>query len=149
MVRIIAEGLGCELDAVETFVERLPLERTVDVPGMGAFEAGTQGAFRFEVRGVIDGEARIVVEHVTRIDDSCAPQWPTPTNEGGVHRVRISGRPNLEVTIHSEDPLETGPAAGGNATAANRIVNAIPAVHAARPGVLSPLDLPPMRGTLR
>ena len=32
-------------------------------------------------------------------------------------------------------------------TAANRIVNAIPAVCAAAPGILSPLDLPAINGT--
>jgi hypothetical protein len=149
MVRIVADGVGVELEAIDTAVERLPLEATIDVPGMGVFEAGTQGAFRFEVRGLIAGTPRIVVEHVTRIDDSCGPQWPVPSNEGGAHRVLISGRPNLEVSVHSEDPLETGPGAGGNATAANRVVNAIPAVHAARAGMLSPLDLPPMRGVAR
>jgi hypothetical protein len=146
MVRIVADGVGAALDAVETHVERVPLERSIDVPGMGRFEAGTQGAFRFEVRGMIQGSPRIVVEHVTRIDDDCAPQWPSPPNQGGVHRVLLRGRPDLEVTLHSEDPLESGPGAGGNATAANRIVNAIPHVRAAAPGVLSPLDLPAMRG---
>jgi len=39
---------------------------------MGTFERGTQGAFRFEVRGIVDGHALLVVEHVTRIDDVCA-----------------------------------------------------------------------------
>ena len=116
---------------------------------MGRFEAGTQGAFRFEVRGMIDGAARIVMEHVTRIDDDCAPQWPIPPHEGGVHRVQLRGRPNLEVTLHSEDPLEDGPGAGGNATAANRIVNAIPFVREAAPGIVSPLELPAMRGPVR
>src|SRR5436309_117429 len=55
MVRILAEALGVELEAVRTHVERRPLERTVEVPGMGTFEAGTQGAFRFEVQGIVDG----------------------------------------------------------------------------------------------
>jgi hypothetical protein len=149
MVRLIAEGVGAELDSVDSVVERLPLTSTIEVPGMGTFEAGSQGAFRFEVRGLIADTPRIVVEHVTRIDDACGPQWPMPPNEGGAHRVLISGRPNLEVSVHSEDPLESGPGAGGNATAANRIVNAIPAVHAAPAGMLSPLDLPPMRGIAR
>ena len=38
------------------------------MPGMGTFEAGTQGAFRFEVQGIVDGQPRLVVEHVTRIE---------------------------------------------------------------------------------
>jgi hypothetical protein len=146
MVRILADALELELDAVRTHVERRALERTVEVDGMGKFEAGTQGAFRFEVQGIVGGRPLLVVEHVTRIDDDCAPDWPTSTQPGGIHRVRITGHPNLDVTIHGTEPGEPGAAGGGNATAANRIVNAIPAVCAAPAGPVSPLDLPPITG---
>ena len=43
---------------------------------MGTFEAGTQGAFRFEVQGIVGGSPLFVVEHITRIDDDCTPEWP-------------------------------------------------------------------------
>jgi hypothetical protein len=146
MVRILADALGVELEAIRTQVERRALDRTVDVPGMGTFEQGTQGAFRFEVQGIVDGRALFVAEHVTRIDDECAPEWPSSTQPGGIHRVRITGHPNLDVTIHGTEPGEPGAAGGGNATAANRIVNAIPAVCSAPAGPLSALDLPPITG---
>jgi len=145
MVRVLADLLEVELDAVTTFVERRPLERTVEVAGMGTFEAGTQGAFRFEVVGVVEGRPLLVVEHITRIDDACAPDWPQ-SSIGGEHRVVISGHPNLVVSAHGTEPGEPGAAGGGNATAANRIVNAIPAVCAAPPGLLSVLDLPLVTG---
>jgi 2,4-diaminopentanoate dehydrogenase len=146
MLRILAELLELELDDVTTHVERRPLERTIDVPGMGVFEAGTQGAFRFEVRGMVGGRAPLVVEHVTRIDDECAPDWPQSHSPGGEHKVVMTGHPNLEVAVHGTEPGEPGAAGGGNASAANRIVNAIPAVRAAAPGAVSPLDLPPITG---
>jgi hypothetical protein len=146
MLRILADLLGLELDAVTTHVERRPLERTVEVPGMGTFEAGTQGAFRFEVRGEVGGRAPLVVEHITRIDDECAPEWPQSSSPGGEHRVCVTGHPNLVVSIHGTEPGEPGAAGGGNATAANRIVNAIPAVCDAAPGPVSTLDLPPITG---
>jgi len=146
MVRILAEALAVELDSVVTHVERRPLERTIEVPGMGTFEAGTQGAFRFEVQGIVAGRPRLVMEHVTRIDDDCAPDWPSSTSPGGIHRVRITGHPNLDVTVHGTEPGEPGAAGGGNATAANRIVNAIPAVCEAPAGPVNVLDLPPITG---
>jgi len=146
MVRILGDGLDRPVDRVETHVERRPLERSVDVPGMGRFEAGTQGAFRFEVRGLHRGEALFVVEHVTRIDGACAPDWPYPPEGRGCHRVSLRGTPELHVTVHGADAFEPGPAGGGNASAAGRIVNAVPAVCAAAPGVLTPLDLPPITG---
>ena len=147
MIRVLADGLGVELDRIDTVTDRRPLDRTITVDGMGNFEAGTQGALRFEVRGIVDGRPLLVVEHVTRIDDDCAPDWPRPDPGGGFHRVVISGQPTLTVTVDGEDLSEPGTAAGGNASAANRIVNAIPAVCDARPGPIHPLDLPTIVGS--
>ncbi len=146
MVRMVGEGMGRPVDAVETVVERRPLEQSIDVPGMGNFEAGTQGAFRFEVQGIVDGQVRYVIEHVTRIDDSCAPDWPYPPEGQGCHQVQFTATPDLTVTIHGEDAFEPGPAGGGNASAACRLVNAIPALVQANPGVVSSLQLPEIRG---
>ena len=141
MLRLIAEALGEELDGVETVVEKRALERDVEVDGMGRFAKGSQGAFRFEVRGMIDGVARIVAEHVTRIDDACAQEWPRPPEGQGAHCVLLDANPKLSLSLHADDRFETGAAAGGNGTAAGRMVNAIPAVVAAAPGILTPLDL--------
>lgn len=145
-LHILSKALAYPLDAIEVQVERRALEHTVEVPGMGTFEAGSQGAFRFEVRGMRSGESRLVVEHITRIDDRCAPDWSYPPRGQGCHQVLISGNPDLVLSVHGHDPVEPGPAGGGNCTAANRIVNAIPAVCDAAPGILSPLDLPPVNG---
>jgi 2,4-diaminopentanoate dehydrogenase len=142
MVRLVADALDVELDDVTTWTDRLPLAETVDVPGMGRFDAGTQGAMRFEVRGMVKGKARIVVEHVTRIIDDIAPDWPVaPPGRQGAHRVIISGQPSIEVTICADDGSGNS-AEGGNATAAGRLVHAIPAVVAAAPGIVTTLDLP-------
>jgi len=145
VLRVLADGLGVTIADIRTTVEKLPLESTVHVDGMGEFEAGTQGAFRFEVQAfrADDEQPYLVVEHVTRIDDRCAPDWPYPPSGQGCHEVIISGRPHLTVTVHGEDPGEPGAAGGGNATAANRLVNAIDAVCAAPPGLVHPLDVPP------
>lgn len=146
MVELVAASMDYPLDSIETQVERLPLETTIHVDGMGEFEAGTQGAFRFEVRGMRNGKARIVVEHITRIDKSCAPDWPYPPEGEGCHQTIIKGNPELIVSFHGHDPVEPGPAGGGNSSAANRIVNAIPAVCDAAPGIVTPLDLPLIHG---
>ena len=146
MVRLVGAALGKPVERIEVQVERLPLERTIEVPGMGTFEAGTQGAFRFEVRGYHGGAPLYVLEHVTRIDDKCAPHWPYPPEGRGCHQVIISGDPDLHVSVHAEDHHEPGAAGGGNASAANWVVNAIPAVCAAPPGVVTHLDLPRISG---
>ena len=142
MVRVLADGLGVVLDDITTHVERFALDETVEVPGMGTFVAGSQGAFRFEVRGIVAGAPLIVMEHVTRIVPETSPHLPTPPNGRlGCHRVIISGRPSIVVTIEPDDGTGN-PAEGGNATAAGRMINSIPAVCAAPPGPVHPLDLP-------
>lgn len=147
MIRVLADMLGLTLSAVTTHVERRPLVDTIEIPGMGTFDAGTQGAFRFEVCGVVGDAVPLVIEHVTRIGVGCAPDWPTSTSPGGEHRVVLSGNPHLVVSVHGTEHGEPGAAGGGNASAANRIVNAIPAVCAAAPGALHPMDLPAIDGS--
>ncbi|WP_031936467.1 dihydrodipicolinate reductase [Prescottella defluvii] len=141
-VRLMARALGLELDKVGETVERRALDADVTTTSMGDFAAGTQGALRFEVQGIVDGLPRIVVEHVTRIHPSCAPDWPTPPDGGaGAHRVIIEGRPRIEVTVEATD--EGGSrAAGGNATAVGRLVNAIDWLAAAEPGLYDALEVP-------
>ncbi|MGI5169100.1 dihydrodipicolinate reductase [Spirillospora sp. CA-253888] len=140
-VRLMARALGVELDEIRETLERRPLDTAVTTPTMGEFAAGTQGAVRFEVQGVVEGEPRIVIEHVTRIHASCAPDWPVPPDGDGAHRVVIEGRPRIEVTVEATD--EGGNrAAGGNATAVGRLVGAIDWLTAAEPGLYDALDVP-------
>ena len=141
-LRLMARALGVELDDIVETVDRRALDDTVETAQMGTFEAGTQGALRFEVQGVVDGEPVIVIEHVTRIHPSCAPDWPSPPDGGdGAHRVIIEGRPRIEINVEATD--EGGNrAAGGNATAVGRIVNAIPWLRSADPGLYDALDVP-------
>jgi len=140
-VRLMARALGVELDEIRETLDRRALETTVGTRTMGEFEAGTQGAVRFEVQGFVGGEPRIVIEHVTRIHPSCAPDWPSPPNGDGAHRVIIEGRPRIEVTVEAADEGENR-SAGGNATAVGRLVNAIDWLVDAKPGLYDALDVP-------
>ncbi len=141
-VRLIARALGVKVEEIRETVLRRPLEQTIETPQMGIFEAGTQGALRFEVQGIVDGEARIVIEHITRIHASCAPDWPMPPDGGdGAHKVIIEGRPRIEINVEATDE-DGNRAAGGNATAVGRLVNALPWLAAAEPGIYDALDVP-------
>lgn len=140
-LRMMARALGVELDEIREQVERRALDEDV-TNGMGLFEKGTQGGLRFEVQGIIGGEVKLVVEHVTRIHPSVAPDWPAPAGGGaGAHVIVIEGDPRITVTVEAE--AEGGNrAAGGNATAAARLVNAIPWLRDQRPGLYDALDVP-------
>lgn len=140
-VRMIARALGVEIEEIRETLDRRPLAETVTTQTMGDFEAGTQGAVRFEVQGIVDGEPRIVVEHITRIHPSAAPGWPQAPNGVGAHLIIIEGQPRIEVTMEATD--ENGNAsAGGNATAVGRLVNALDWLVAAEPGVYDAFDVP-------
>jgi len=141
-LRALGEALALDVEAIHEVVERHPLERDVELAD-GRLAAGTQGAFRFEVQGIVEGRPRLVVEHVTRIADFTAPQWPRPARMGH-HQVRISGRPNLVLTFEGE--VDGDHVAGGNAAAAARLVNAIPFVCRAAPGLLSGAAVPAIAG---
>ncbi|GAA3244743.1 NAD(P)H-dependent amine dehydrogenase family protein [Nonomuraea helvata] len=141
-IRLMARALGVELDEIRESRDRRPLDATV-----GEYEAGTQGAVRFEVQGIVGGEPRIVIEHVTRIHPSCAPDWPTPPNGVGAHRVIIEGRPRIEVTVEATDEGGNG-SAGGNATAVARLVGAIGWLADEEPGLYDALDVPLRPGRL-
>jgi hypothetical protein len=149
-IRLIARALGVELDEIRETLERRALEETVENV-MGTFEAGTQGGLRFEVQGIVDDEPVIVLEHITRIHPSVAPDWPSPADGGaGAHTVIIEGSPRISLSLEAEE--EGGNrAAGGNATAAGRLINAVPWLRAAGPGIYDALDVPltPATGKLR
>jgi hypothetical protein len=146
-VRLMARALNVELDDVRETLDRRALDTTVTTRTMGEFTEGTQGAVRFEVQGIVDGEPRIVIEHVTRIHPSCAPDWPQPPSGAGAHRVIVEGRPRIEVTVEASDEGENR-SAGGNATAAGRLVNAIEWLVDAKPGLYDALDVPIKPGHL-
>ncbi|MEU6126654.1 dihydrodipicolinate reductase [Streptomyces sp. NPDC047123] len=141
-IRLMARALDVRIDEIRETMARHPLDETVHTRTMGEFAAGTQGAVRFEVQGIVDGVPRIVIEHVTRIHPSCAPHWPTPPDGGdGAHKVIVEGRPRIEVTVEATDEGENR-SAGGNATAVGRLVNALDWLVSAEPGLYDALDVP-------
>jgi hypothetical protein len=136
----IAEQLGVTLDRIEEHHEFWVTPEPIDCTMMHVETGGVAGV-RFSIEGIVGGEPRIVMEHVTRLGQTAAPHWPYPP-EGrmGVHRVVVTGDPGVE--------LETFVGLGGDvnlagvtATAA-RVVNAIGPVCDAEPGLLSICDLP-------
>ena len=110
-VHLIARALGVEIEEIRETLERRALDEDV-TNSMGLFARGTQGALRFEIQGIVEGEPVIVVEHVTRIAPDVAPDWPMPADGGdGAHKVIIEGRPRIEVTSRRPMKAATAPPA--------------------------------------
>ncbi len=144
VVRQLAAGLGLELDEVTETHTRVPAPESFDIAS-GHIAEGTTAAIRFEVRGMKDGEVAVVLEHVTRLRDDLCPDWPQPAQHGGSYRIEITGEPSYTVDLCLSSPNGDHNHAGLVATAA-RVVNAIPAVIDAAPGIVTALDLPPVTG---
>ena len=139
-IQLMAEGLGVEVEEIREVHERMPAPDDLQTPA-GIVKEGTSAALRFEVQGIIGGKPVLVVEHVTRMHDSMAPDWP----QGEGYHVIIEGRPRMICKFGFED--EHGDTAvGGVILTATRLVNAIPAVCSAPPGFMSELDLPLITG---
>jgi hypothetical protein len=143
-IRLIGRGLGLEIDEITEEVERLSLSESVDTV-IGQFEKGTQGAFWLKVIGKSGGRDRIVIDHITRIHPSCAPDWPQPDQGAGDHRVIVHGDPELTIVSRADVPGGTR-ADGGNTTAANRLLGALEWLSTQKPGIYDGLDVPLQTG---
>jgi 4-hydroxy-tetrahydrodipicolinate reductase len=142
-IQMIAEALDVKVDEIVESYEKASLDHDVEID-LGRIEAGTMAALRFEVAGMVAGRKAIIVEHVTRLHDDAAPDWPKGHGQG-FYRVEISGSPsiNLDVEWVGEDGDHN---TGGLLVTAMRLVNAIPAVCDAAPGLVSAIDLPMVAG---
>jgi 2,4-diaminopentanoate dehydrogenase len=140
VVRQLAAGLGIELDEVTETHTRVPAPEAFDIAS-GHIAEGTTAAIRFEVQGRKDGRVAVVLEHVTRLRDDLCPDWPQPAQHGGSYRIEITGEPSYTVDLCLSSRHGDHNHAGLVATAA-RVVNAIPAVLDAAPGIVTTLDLP-------
>jgi len=143
-LRELAAGFGVELDGITESYEREHATEAFDVAA-GHIPVGGVEAVRFEITGTVDGRPAFVVEHVTRLRPDVRPDWAQPAQAGGSYRVEIIGEPSYTIdvcpTSREGDHNYAAILAG-----AGRVVNAIPAVVAAEPGIRTTLDLPLIRG---
>jgi hypothetical protein len=130
----VADLLGLQLDALELVWETATTDRDIET-AYGLVEAGTIGGLWWQLQGRVGGRERVVVEHFMRAAPHVGPDWESPTGKGGV-RIRVLGRPDLRVDTSSSGIV------GALSTTAMHVVNAIPMLVAASPGVKGPEDLP-------
>lgn len=71
----LADALGLQLDRVDDTIEKWVTDEDYETAS-GPLPAGTVGAMRFRLIGIKDGEERIVIEHITRMGEHSAPDWP-------------------------------------------------------------------------
>jgi hypothetical protein len=146
-VRYIADGLGVEVSEIRESYDRRMTEQPIET-AFGTVQPGTCGAIRFQAIGVVDAREAIVIDHITRLARHVGTDWPIGEQDLS-YRIVIEGKPNLDVWITPtlDDPVEAGiPTMGSGAGAmlatAMRVVNAVPYVVDAEPGLLRSLEMP-------
>jgi hypothetical protein len=139
-IYLIAAGLGVEVEEVRGSLDRQLTSRDVEV-AFGTIEAGTCGAVRTRAAGVVGGIEAIVIEHVIRMARDVAPDWPTSDCDA-TYRVDIEGDPDIHCVLTLGEAEGHGAGRAAMAATAMRVVNAIPYVVDASPGLLSSLDIP-------
>ncbi len=153
----LATGLGTKIDHIDESVERIAATESFDTP-TGHIAAGTIAAMRSTLTGYVGEKATFILDHVTRMRDDIAVDWPQPhisiapkdlgygpASGRGLYRVEIEGSPSMRCEFEIADDHDHD--LGARMAGASRMVNAIPAVCAAPPGLLSALDLPLITGT--
>jgi hypothetical protein len=141
MVVMLADALGIKLDEIREEHERLPAPESFETK-MGKIEKGTCAAVRFEVQGIVDGKPMVVAAHVNRLRDDVGPQWDRLSGgKKSGYKIEVKGSPSFTCEIEPMGEDGDHNTAGITGTAM-RVVNAIPVVCDAAPGVVSTLDLP-------
>jgi 2,4-diaminopentanoate dehydrogenase len=137
---LVADGLGATIDDF-TYDRQVSVAAAPFDVKAGRIEAGTVSAQRFSCSAIIGGRKALTIEHITRLGDEQAPEWPT----GRGWKVTVEGRPSMvlesRIATHGEDETDQG--CLGTAMHA---VHAIAPVCAAAPGIRTFLDLPTIVG---
>ncbi|CAA0124507.1 2,4-diaminopentanoate dehydrogenase [Mycolicibacterium vanbaalenii] len=135
-MRMIADGLKVELGDVEYSREVAVTDEPISIAA-GEIPAGTVAAVKFHYRGFINERPAITLEWIWRITDSVAPEWPTGDSRW---ILRVEGNPSIESSIDIGTTEDAG--RGTSIAVATLLLNAVPIVCEAPPGILDNLSLP-------
>jgi 4-hydroxy-tetrahydrodipicolinate reductase len=135
-LHLLAKSMGVEIEEITEGYEVVYAEAPFDVAA-GHIPAGTISGMRFSARGMIGGEPRIIVEHVTRLREE---DFPEVDFHGYGYRAEVEGEPrirlDMDLTSQKGDAVHAA-----HVACAMALVNAIPQVCDAPPGILTYLDL--------
>ncbi|MBL7489468.1 dihydrodipicolinate reductase [Frankia sp. AgB1.9] len=152
-LRELCDAMGVDIEDWNTVYETDSLDHDIET-GFGTVHAGTASVVRFELQALNGGRPVAVVEHVDRVGMGSGPQWKGPFGpEVFAFRIEVEGNPSftLEHQVSAPSAASDGTARTGNSrhfafitagkSTAMPLVNAIPAVCAAGPGLLGPRDV--------
>ncbi|WP_099023312.1 NAD(P)H-dependent amine dehydrogenase family protein [Mycolicibacterium palauense] len=141
---MMADAIGAPLDRMTFDVEFTAATADTDL-GFMTIPEGSVGSVYGYHRGWV-GERNVVsVGFNWTMGDHVTP--PKPLEHG--HVIQVCGMPNMRTVLHCLPPrdwAEPGFMGLGMIYTAMPVTNAVPAVVAAAPGIVTPKDLPPVTG---
>lgn len=138
-LRQLADGLSVPLDEVTATGTVGTAAKPVKV-GTTTIEAGTVAAWRFEVTGWRNGKPFMVVRPTWYLTQDLEQDWKGQVRDTGWHVVVEGDAPlDIDVRVTSENYAAVSPG-----YSAHIVVNAVPLVCEAPPGIRTTLDLPRM-----
>ena len=129
---MVADGLELGVSEVVSTLETELAENDLEVAA-GTVRKGTVAGQHWRWSGMADGKEVVAHETIWRIHPDVAPDWADGNNW-----LRFKGNPNVNFEIERDFGFMDN---GGIATAMH-MVNAIPYVMDAEPGIKTLLDLP-------
>ena len=136
-LRSVADALSIPLDAVEVAGEVATSSRFAEIAA-GTLEPGTVAAQRVTVNGLRDGRPVLRFRATWYCSADLDADWELRANGW---RITVDGDAPLDLDVRFPFPLERMSEFTPSYTA-NRALNAVPCVCAARPGILTTADLP-------
>jgi 4-hydroxy-tetrahydrodipicolinate reductase len=137
---MVCDAIGADVDEV-TFDHKFALTEEPYDSASGRFEIGTVSAARAGYTAWSNGRAIFELRFVWRNTDAVAPDWPTGD---GRWILDVQGEPRIQTEVQVSTTYDSTRAT--SIMTAQAPINAIPSVCAARPGVLTHLDLPVFGG---
>jgi 4-hydroxy-tetrahydrodipicolinate reductase len=134
---LLADALGLPLDSVEGSGEVATATHDIEIAA-GSIASGTVAAQRMIVTGVRNGKPLMTFRTNWYCSTDLDPAWEL--HETGWH-VLVAGDAPLDVTFTFPVPAEQYAATTPGYTA-HRVVNAVPYVVVAEPGIRTTVDLP-------
>jgi 4-hydroxy-tetrahydrodipicolinate reductase len=135
-MRMLADAIGLQIDEVTYRREVAVTDQPLEIAA-GTIDAGTVAAMKMVFDGIVHRRPVISLELVWRVSSDVAPEWPSGGSRWIVH---VDGDP----TVDSEILLATSTDAGRatSLSVATLLVNSMPTVIAAAPGLLDNLTIP-------
>ena len=135
-MRMLADAISLEIDEVTYRREVVVTDHALEIAA-GRIDVGTVAAMKVVFDGIVHGRPVISLELVWRVSSDVAPEWPSGGSRWIVH---VEGDP----TVDSEILLATSTDAGRatSLSVATLLVNSMPTVIAAPPGLLHNLTIP-------